>query len=176
MYAKRRHDVAVAFTASAGAPPSDKRVKIAAMTDAHGAMLDLAIELAKKQATGQRLSAHEQLVADVTWLDVQIAPNGFLGWLSYTSNARMLRTLAALDSIGCSRVLALVDKALLIAAIDPATISDRDREARLDLVSAENARRLFRLDNDFYDAVEECIDRLQAFVRAAEAGTHHTGE
>jgi|SRR5262245_9245753 len=146
------------------------------MTDAHSAMLDLAIELATKEATGQHLSAREQLVADVTWLDVQIAPNGFLGWLSYTSNAGMLRTLAALDTIGCSRVLALVDKALRITAIDPAAISDADREARLDSVSEENARRLFRLDNDFYDAVEECMERLQSFVRAAEAGSHRASE
>jgi hypothetical protein len=146
------------------------------MKDAHSAMLDLAIELTTKEATGQRLSAHEQVIVDVTWLDIQIAPSGFEGWLSYTSRKRMLRTLAVLHTIGCSHVLALVERALLIAAIDPATMSDEDREARLELLSEADARRLFALDNDFYDAVEDCMERLQGFVRAVETGSHRTIE
>ena len=146
------------------------------MKDAHSAMLDLAIELSTKEATGQRLSAHEQVISDVTWLDTQIAPNGFQGWLAYTSRERMLMTLAALHTIGCSRVLALVKRALLIVAIDPATMTDADREARLELLSEADARRLFALDNDFYDAVEDCMERLQGFVRAVEAGSHRTIE
>jgi len=146
------------------------------MKDAHSAMLDLAIELSTKEATGQHLSAHEQVISDVTWLDTQIAPNGFQGWLSYTSSERMLKTLAALHTIGCSRVLALVERALRIAAIDPATMTDADREARLELLSEADARRLFALDNDFYDAVEECMERLLGFVRAVEAGSRRTIE
>ena len=146
------------------------------MKDAHSAMLDLAIELSTKEATEQRLTAHEQVIVDVTWLDTQIAPNGFQGWLSYTSSERMLKTLAALHTIGCSRVLALVERALRIAAIDPATMTDADREARLELLSEADARRLFALDNDFYDAVEECMERLLGFVRAVEAGSRRTIE
>jgi Domain of unknown function (DUF4375) len=147
-------------------------MEIGAMKDAHSAMLDLAIELNTKKATGQRLSTPEQVIVDVTWLDIQIAPNGFLGWLSYTSSERMLKTLAALHTIGCPPVLALVEQALLIATIDPATMSDEDREARLESLSEADARRLFALDNDFYDAVEDCMERLQGFVRAAEASGH----
>jgi hypothetical protein len=140
------------------------------MDNAHGAMLDLAIELASKEAAGQRLSAHEQVIADITWIDIQVAPNGFLGWLSYTSAKRMLRTLAALRTIACYPELALVERALLIAAIDPATMSDADREARLELLTEADARHLYAVDDAFYDAVEDCMQRLQDFVRAVEAG------
>jgi len=140
------------------------------MANAHGAMLDLAIELATKKAAGQRLSVHEQVFVDITWIDTQVAPNGFLGWLSYTSGKRMLRTLAALRTIACYPVLALVERALLVAAIDPTTMCDADREARLDLLSEADARHLYALDDAFYDAVEDCMQRLQDFVRAVEAG------
>jgi hypothetical protein len=140
------------------------------MANAHGAMLDLAIELATKDAAGQGLLVHEQVIVDITWIDTQVAPNGFLGWLSYTSGKRMVRTLAALRTIACYPVLALVERALLVAAIDPATMSDADREARLDSLSEADARRLYALDDAFYDAVEDCMQRLQDFVRAVEAG------
>jgi Domain of unknown function (DUF4375) len=140
------------------------------MANAHGAMLDLAIELTTKEAAGQGLLVHEQVIVDITWIDTQVAPNGFLGWLSYTSGKRMLRTLAALRTIACYPVLALVERALLVAAIDPATMSDADREARLDSLSEADARRLYALDDAFYDAVEDCMQRLQDFVRAVEAG------
>lgn len=154
--------------------PSSKRMEIGVMGEALSAMLDLAIELLTKEATGQQLSPHERIIADITWLDTQIAPNGFQGWLCYTSCERMLRTLTALDTIGCCQVRVLVEKALLIAAIDPTTMSDEDREARLELLSEADARRLFALDNDFYDAVEDCMERLRGFVRAVEAGDRRT--
>ena len=69
-----------------------------------------------------------------------------------------------------------MERALLIAAIDPATMSDEDRDARLELLSEADAGRLFALDNDFYDAVEDCMERLQGFVRAVETGSHRTIE
>jgi Domain of unknown function (DUF4375) len=149
-------------------------MEIGVMGDALSAMLDLAIELHTKEATGQQLSPQERIIVDITWLDTQITPNGFQGWLCYTSCARMLRTLTALNTIGCSQVLVLVEKALLIAAIDPTTMSDEDREARLELLSEANARRLFALDNDFYDAVEDCMRRLRRFARAVDAGGRRT--
>ena len=88
----------------------------------------------------------------------------------------MLRTLAALHTIDCSRVSALVENALPIAAIDPTTMSEEDRDARLESLSETDARRLFALDNDFYDAVEDCMERLQCFVRAVAARGHRTIE
>src|SRR5262249_47385355 len=110
--------------------PSDMK-----MGDAHDAMLRLATDLAAKEAAGQCLSAHEQIIADITWIDIQAAPNGLEGWLYYTSNDRIQRTLAALDRIGCAHVAGLVKKSLVVAAVDPLKMSDRDREARLDSLS-----------------------------------------
>jgi hypothetical protein len=136
------------------------------MGDAHDAMLCLSIELAAKEAAGQRLSAHEQIITDITWIDIQIAPNGFSGWLYYTSNERIKRTLAALDRIGCPRVAELVKKALVVAAIDPLKRSNSDREARLDSLSEAGRRRLLELDHEFYDAVADCMERLHSFVNA----------
>jgi len=139
------------------------------MEDAHGAMLDVAIELIQKEASGQRLSSREQVIVDIAWIDIQTAPNGFLGWLSYTSSERMLRTLAALRTINCSRVLALVEKALQIAAIDPTTMSDEDRQVRLESLSEADACRLYLLDGEFYDAVDDCMGCLRHYARAEHA-------
>jgi hypothetical protein len=136
------------------------------MGDAHDAMLCLSTELAEKKAAGQHLSAHEQIIADITWIDIQVAPNGFEGWLYYTSNECIQRTLAALDRIGCARVAELVKKALVVAAIDLLKMSNSDREARLDTLSETDRRGLFELDHEFYDAVDDCMERLRSFVNA----------
>jgi hypothetical protein len=82
--------------------------------DAHNAMLRLATQLEEKEAAGQQLSADEQVIADIVWIDVQVAPNGFDGWLYCTSNARMRQTLSALATVGCARVAMLVKTAMAI--------------------------------------------------------------
>ena len=110
--------------------------------------------------------AHEQIIADITWIDIQVAPNGFEGWLYYTSNECIQRTLAALDRIGCTRVAELVKKALVVAAIDLLKMSNSDREARLDSLSEADRRGLFELDHEFCDAVDDCMERLRSFVNA----------
>ena len=46
--------------------------------------------------------------------------------------------------------------AMTIAGIDPAKMSDAQREAQLDTLSETDRRRLGELHNQFYDVVEEC--------------------
>ena len=99
--------------------------------DAYSAMLALSTQLAAKEAAGQRLSTDERIIADIVWIDVQVAPNGFDGWLCYTSNEAIQRTLDALDTVGCSRVAVLVKNALAVAGIDPANMSDDARHIGL---------------------------------------------
>jgi hypothetical protein len=45
-------------------------------------------------------------------------------------------------------------------------MSDAQREAQLDTLSETDRRRLGELDNEFYDAVEECMECCRAFVNA----------
>jgi hypothetical protein len=89
------------------------------MTDAHSEMLDLAVRLAEREAAGQPLSPAQRCVADVMWLGTQVSPNGFEGWLAYTSCERMRRTLAALAELGCTAVADAVGRALALTDVDP---------------------------------------------------------
>jgi hypothetical protein len=134
--------------------------------DAHSAMLHLATQLEEKEAAGQQLSADEQVIANIVWIDVQVAPNGFDGWLYCTSNERMRQTLDALATVGCARVAMLVKAAMAIGEVDPAKMSDAQREAQLDTLSETARRRLGELDNEFYDAVEECMGCCRTFLNA----------
>jgi hypothetical protein len=129
-------------------------------------MLALSTKLAAKEEAGKRLTADEQIIADIVWVDVQVAPNGFDGWLSYTSNEAIQRTLHALDTVGCGRVSVLVRKALAVAGIDPVNMSDDAREAQLDSLDEADRSRLHQLDTEFYDAVGDCMERCRAFVTA----------
>jgi hypothetical protein len=45
-------------------------------------------------------------------------------------------------------------------------MSKSDREARLDSLSEADRRRLFELDHEFYDVVDDCMERLRSFVNA----------
>ena len=134
--------------------------------DAYSAMLALSMQLAAKEAAEQRLSTDERIIADIVWIDVQVAPNGFDGWLCYTSNEAIQRTLHALDTVGCSRVAVLVKNALAVAGIDPANMSDDAREAQLQSLREAHRSRLHQPDNEFYDEVEDCMERCRAFVSA----------
>jgi hypothetical protein len=120
----------------------------------------------EKEAAGQQLSADEQVIANIVWIDVQVAPNGFDGWLYCTSNERMRQTLDALATVGCARVAMLVKAAMAIGEVDPAKMSDAQREAQLDTLSETARRRLGELDNEFYDAVEECMGCCRTFLNA----------
>ena len=51
---------------------SDIALAFLDMDDAHSAMLALATEFEEKEAAGKQVSADEQVVADVVWIDVQV--------------------------------------------------------------------------------------------------------
>jgi hypothetical protein len=133
-------------------------------------MLDVAVELATKEAAGQRLSLAERAVSDIMWVDTQVSANGFDGWLYNTPNERITRTLEALDRLGCSRVADIARRALAAAGVDSQSMSDDAREERLDSLSDEDRDRLSEVDGEFYDAVEECMEICRAFVDAHKAG------
>ena len=140
------------------------------MDDAYSAMLDLGVALAEKRAAGASLTPTEQAIADVLWIDTQVSPNGFDGWLRYTTNARMLATLAALELVGCPGVKEMVIDALAVAQIDPAATTDAQREARVNALTDYDRDRLMDVSARFYDAAEACMAACQAFARARGMG------
>ena len=138
------------------------------MTDPNTAMLDLSVELAKKEAAGRELSAAERTISDVLWLDAMVSPNGFDGWLYETPSERMKSTLAALIEVGCPGVLDIVRRALELAGIDPESMSDEEREGVSESLTEKDRERLFELDEEFYEAVDACMEACSAFVQARE--------
>jgi hypothetical protein len=74
------------------------------MADDHSDMLDLAVRLAEREAAGQALSPPERAISDIMWIGTQVSPNGFDGWLAYTSCERVRRTLQALVQVGCTDI------------------------------------------------------------------------
>jgi hypothetical protein len=134
------------------------------MTDAQSRMLDLGAKLASKAAAGGTLSRSEQMVADLLWIDTQVSPNGFDGWLFNTSSERLAATLEALERIGCHAVLDIVRAALRLAGIDPLSMSDGEREEQMDSLSEDERKRLFKLDSAFYESVQDCMATCEAFV------------
>jgi hypothetical protein len=134
--------------------------------DAHDEMLDLSIEIEATKAAGKRLSADEQVVCDIVWIDVQVAPNGVEGWLYNTSNEGLRRTLEALAKIECPAVAVLLKQALKIARIDPLKMSDKARQVTLDALSETDRNRLQELDDKLYDATGGLMERCRNFVMA----------
>jgi len=138
----------------------------ARVSDAHGEMLALAVKLATKAGAGKTLTASQQMVADILWVDTQVSPNGFDGWLYYTSSERIAATLHALEHLGCLPVLELVREALAIIGVDPFRMPDEQREAQLDSLVDEARDRLSEVDDRFHEAVEDCMATCQAFVES----------
>jgi hypothetical protein len=134
--------------------------------DAHSEMLDLAVKLAEEADGGRTLTPSEQIFMDVLWIDTQVSPNGFDGWLYNTSSERIADTLEALEHVGCPRVLEIVQEALAVAGVDPDKMSDKKREARMESLSEEDRERLSEVDAKFYDAVEDCMTACREFVAA----------
>ena len=114
-------------------------------------MLELAVAIAQRDASGRLLSVAERAVADVMWIGTQVSPNGFDGWLAYTTCERMRATLEALAEMGCLEVAESVKDALAVAGVDPATMTDRERERRLDALTEGDRGRLEAVDRKFHD-------------------------
>lgn len=136
------------------------------MTDSQTRIIDLALRLERKAARGMNLSPEERVIVDVAWIDTMVSPDGFTGWLSATSSARITSTLAALDDVGASDVKGLVLEALAAVGIDPATTSDDQREQMVDDMTDAAREDLSRLDAGFYDASDLYMDRCWAFVES----------
>jgi len=127
---------------------------MSAESDAHGEMLDLAVRLAQREASGPPLSAAERVVSDIMWMGTQVFPNGFDGWLAYTSCARMSGTLSGLDEVGCSELAEIVREALNVAGVDPERLPDHERERQLDALTDDDRGLLEEVDAKFYDSFE----------------------
>ncbi|RJL21742.1 DMP19 family protein [Bailinhaonella thermotolerans] len=136
------------------------------MTDPQTRILDLVVLLAEKEGAGGRLSPAERVVADIGWIDAMVAPNGFDGWLAYTSCEQMTRTLHALGLTGDDRLLALVREALDVAGIDPAAMSDEERDDRLGDLPDDAHELLSPLDDRYYGVVGDTMARCLAFAEA----------
>ncbi len=78
----------------------------------------------------------------------------------------MTRTLDALDQIGCARVLALINQALSISGVAPLATTDDVRATRMDSLSDVDRSALSDLDAQFFDVVEECMEKCLAFAEA----------
>jgi len=139
-------------------------VEILKISDAQTAMCELSVSLAKKAARQQTLSPPEQAINDIMWLDTQICLNGFDGWLYYTKSERIVRTVDALSTVGCSRVADTVASTLSFVRFDPRVATDRAREALLDSLSDELRQGLSRFDSEYYDAAEDCMVAYRDFV------------
>jgi Domain of unknown function (DUF4375) len=133
--------------------------------DAHSEMLDLAGTLAERQAFGQPLSRPEQAMADIMWIGSQVSPNGFDGWLAYTSCERMRATLAALAEVGGTEVAGVVERALSIAGVDPKTMVDSEREGRVNAMTEEDRGRLETVDRAFHNVYEPSMELYRQYAR-----------
>ena len=134
------------------------------MPDAHSEMLELAVRLAGREAAGHRLSSPEQSVADILWIGTQVSPNGFDGWLAYTSCQRMERTLSALSATGCHEVAALARQALAVAGVEPSRMTDAERLARVDGMTEDDRGKLAEVDRVFYEAYPRAMDRCRRYA------------
>jgi Domain of unknown function (DUF4375) len=134
-----------------------------AVSDAHTDMLALAVRLAA--AEGERaLTPAERQISDIMWIGTQVSPNGFDGWLAYTSSERMRGTLAALRELGCTEVLAVVEEALALAGVDPASMDDDKREHTVDRLTDEQRDCLALVDQRFYDVYEPSMELVARFA------------
>jgi len=117
-------------------------------------MLELAVQLAQRQASGESLSAPETALSDITWVGTQVFMNGFLGWLAYTSCDRMCRTLAGLAAVGCTDLATNVREALSVAGVDPERFTDEEREKQIEALTEDDLDRLGLVDGRFDDLYE----------------------
>ena len=136
-----------------------------AMGDEHSRMLALAIRLAERAAAGESLSLVERAIADIMWIDTLVSPNGFDGWLAYTSCERMRRTMQALAEIGCGDVLDVVEEALEIVGVDPHRMTDQERERRMDSLTDAERARLGNADSRFYDVFGPSMGMCERYAR-----------
>jgi hypothetical protein len=135
------------------------------MSDDHSDMLDLAVRLAEREAAGRILSPAERAISDIMWIGTQVSPNGFDGWLAYTSCERIRRTLQALVEVGCTDILAVVKEALEIVAVDPERMTDEQREHRMNSLTEADMRRLAEVGSRFYDVFEPSMGLCKRYTR-----------
>ena len=91
------------------------------------------------------------------WIGTQVSPNGFDGWLAYTTCERMRATLEALAEIGALEVAESVKDALAVAGVDPRTMTDGERKRRVDALTEGDRERLEAVDRKFHDAYEPAM-------------------
>jgi hypothetical protein len=107
-------------------------------------MLELAVRLAQRVASGHRLSPAEAAISNIMWIGTQVSPNGFDGWLAYTSCERIRDTLDAIAEVGCGEVAEVVRTALQVPGLEPQSMTDTERERLLAGMSEEDRGRLRR--------------------------------
>lgn len=135
------------------------------MSDAHSEMLDLAVTLAERQAAGHPLSPAERAVSDIMWIGTQVSPNGFDGWLMYTSCERMRGTLKGLAELGCTQVAEVVEMALKVAGVRPDSMRDDERESRVKAMTEEDRGRLEAIDGKFHQVYEPSMELCRYYAR-----------
>jgi hypothetical protein len=146
----------------------DRRQELQVVTaerDAHSEMLRLALALVEREGEGQRLSEAQRAISDVMWLGTQVSPNGFDGWLAYTTCARMRRTLEALAEIGSAEVASTVRAALAVAGVDPLIMGDEERQRRLDALTDADRGLLEPIDRKFHDLYEPSMLLCQRYAQ-----------
>jgi hypothetical protein len=127
---------------------------VSAADDAHSEMLQLAVQLAEREASGQPLSVAQRVIADIMWIGTQVSPNGFYEWLACTSCERISSTLEALAEVGCLEVAEAVKAALAIADLNPQAVTEAEREPLLDALTDDIRGRLERVDWRFHEVYE----------------------
>ncbi|GHJ43361.1 hypothetical protein Cs7R123_07030 [Catellatospora sp. TT07R-123] len=105
-------------------------------------------------------------MTDLAWIDTAVSPNGFEGWLDMTPVAQIASALAALDLVGADDVKALVTQALAIVGLDPATMSDPQREALVDSLSPSTRKALDQLGSALFDLMDAYMERIRTFIEA----------
>ncbi|MEU8005906.1 DUF4375 domain-containing protein [Catellatospora sp. NPDC049111] len=135
------------------------------MGDAQTVVLDLAHAVEVKAAHGVELSAPERVLSDLAWIDITVAPNGFLGWLDMSSADRLRETATALAAVGATQVGELVAQVFATVGLDPATMTDEVKDDLVEGLSAEAVVRLEQLGDAMFDLTEDYMARCHAYAQ-----------